>query len=148
MDKLTPQILVSDVKKNSRVAIVYSMWHESYIFQIREKLKTYLRQNGIENIEEYEAPGSNEVPFIASKIAKGVDGIICVGILIKGDTLHFENVSGAVSNGIMQAQIKTGIPMMNVILSCLDFDQVEERISGPKSTLEYVTKGLLSVMKY
>lgn len=148
MEKTTPVILLNEDKRDAKIAIIYSMWHEKYISQIREKLIKYLKEYGIENILQYEAPGSNEIPFIASKIAKNVDGIICVGILIKGDTLHFENVSTATCNGIMQAQILTGIPMMNVILSCLNFDQVEERINGCKSTLEYVVKGLISLLIY
>jgi 6,7-dimethyl-8-ribityllumazine synthase len=148
IQKITPQVNIDIEKdiKNKKVAIVYSMWHSKYISQIREKLKTYLKENGIENIEEYEAPGSNEVPFISTKIAKNADGILCVGILIKGDSLHFENISSAVSNGIMFAQITTGIPMMNIIFSCYNYDQVEERISGKKSTLEYVVKGLIKII--
>ena len=85
------------------------MWHSYYIDQIRSQLKEYLNKFGVELIDEIEVPGSNEVPFKAAKIAKDYDGIICVGILIKGNTLHFENVSTAVSNGIMQAQVSTGI---------------------------------------
>lgn len=144
--KQTPEIVLDNIRENKRIAIVYSSWHPQYITQIRDKLKTYLNEYDIKDISEYEVPGSNEIPFVASKIAKNVDGILCVGILIKGDTLHFENVSGAVSNGIMQAQIASGVPMMNVILSCLNFEQVEERICGEKSTLEYIVKGLLSLL--
>jgi len=144
--KETPNPIVN-LNGNYKVGIVYSMWHSKYIDRIRDEIKNYLSSYLVEDIYEYEAPGSNEIPFVASKIAKNVDGIICIGILIKGDTLHFENVSTAVSNGIMQAQIQTGVPMMNVILSCYNFDQVEERINGDKSTLEYVVKGLLNVME-
>ena len=147
MSKTTPDLEIIKTNRSHKVGIVYSSWHSSYVFKIRDILKGYLNEYGIKDISEYEVPGSNEIPFIASKISKNVDGIICVGILIKGDTLHFENVSTAVSNGIMQAQIQTGIPMMNVILSCFNFEQVEERIDGEKSTLEYIVKGLIKVME-
>jgi 6,7-dimethyl-8-ribityllumazine synthase len=147
MSKTTPDFEIIKTNRSHKVGIVYSSWHSSYVVKIRDILKGYLNEYGIKDISEYEVPGSNEIPFIASKIAKNVDGIICVGILIKGDTLHFENVSTAVSNGIMQAQIQTGIPMMNVILSCFNFEQVEERIDGEKSTLEYIVKGLIKVME-
>jgi GTP cyclohydrolase II len=149
LEKHTPILEIPKNKGNKtdlKIAIVYSAWHESYIIRIRNLLKMYLNKYGINNIVEYEVPGSNEIPFRALKIAKEYNGIICLGILIKGDTLHFENVSGAVSNGIMQAQISTGIPMMNVVLSCLNFQQVEERISGEKNTLEYIVQGLLCMV--
>ena len=144
--KETPVIILNPLREDLSIAIVYSSWHAKYISRIRELFKVYLAKYNVKNIYEYEVPGSNEIPFMASKIASSVDGIICLGILIKGDTLHFENVSTAVSNGIMQAQIQTGVPMMNAILSCFNFEQVEERINGEKNTLEYIVQALLSII--
>ena len=142
-----PIIDISTYDKSSlKIALVYAMWHSYYIDQMRDKLKSYLNEFGITNISEFAVPGSNEVPFKASKIASDFDGIICIGILIKGDTLHFENVSGAVSDGIMQAQIKTGVPIMNCILSCLTMEQAVDRITGPKSTLEYIARSLIKMI--
>jgi len=142
-----PHINLSDFyEKNNtqdfKVAIVHSSWHLEYIQQINNILESHLAKFGIIP-DKHSVPGSNEIPMLASKIAKDYDGIICVGILIKGDTLHFENVSTAVSNGIMQAQIMTGVPILNCILSCLNFDQVRDRIDGPKSTLEYIVHSTL-----
>jgi 3,4-dihydroxy 2-butanone 4-phosphate synthase/GTP cyclohydrolase II len=131
--------------KSLKVALVYSNWHLFYIIQIINRLKEYLTNLGVTQISEFDVPGSNEIPFKASKIAKDFDGIICIGILIKGDTLHFENISTAVSNGIMQAQINTGVPMMNSVLSCLNMEQVIDRITGDKSTLEYIARALVKM---
>jgi len=143
-----PKIDISGYETASlKIALVYAMWHSYYIDQIRDKLKGYLCEFGVNKIVEFEVPGSNEVPFKASKIAHEFDGIICIGILIKGDTLHFENVSGAVSDGIMQAQIKTGVPMMNCVLSCLTMEQAVDRITGPKSTLEYIARSLIKMIR-
>jgi len=144
--KITPNLQPTDIKRDSKIAIVYSSWHSQYIEQIRERLKKYLTEYGIENISEHDVPGSNEIPFMAAKIAKDVDGILCVGILIKGNSYHFEQISNATSCGIQIAQVNTGIPMMNIILSCYDFDQVEARITGEKSTLKYVVEGLLTLI--
>jgi 3,4-dihydroxy 2-butanone 4-phosphate synthase/GTP cyclohydrolase II len=130
-----------------KIALVYSMWHDTYIGQIRDILKGHLNHCGVVDIDEFAVPGSNEVPFKAANIAGQFDSIICIGILIKGDTLHFENVSGAVSDGIMQAQIKTGVPMINCILSCLNMEQVVDRITGTKSTLEYIAKSAIYMTK-
>ena len=123
--------------------LVYGMWHQHYIDQIRDQLRTYLSELGVINIVEVAVPGSNEIPFAASKLAKDVDGIIGIGILVKGSTLHFENVSTGVSIGIMQAQLATGVPILNCILSCLNMEQVVDRISGEKSTLEYIAKSMV-----
>ena len=141
--------ITSKIDSNIKLAIVYSSWHSSYILKIRERLKQELLLYGISNLIEVEVPGSNEIPFKTLKLLQQdptIKGVICVGILIKGDTLHFENISTSVSNGIMQVQLQTGIPIMNCILSCLDFCQVEDRINGNKSTLDYIIKGLLKMI--
>jgi 3,4-dihydroxy 2-butanone 4-phosphate synthase/GTP cyclohydrolase II len=145
----SPVIDLSGFETQSlKIALVYSTWHSEYITQIRDQLKGFLNNLGVTLISEFSVPGSNEIPFKASKIASSYDGVICIGILIKGDTLHFENVSTAVSNGIMQAQINTGKPMMNCILSCLNMDQLVERVTGEKSTLEYIAKALLYMILF
>lgn len=130
-----------------RIAIVYAMWHSHYITLMRDKLKYYLKNNGIIHIDEFSVPGSNELPFKATQIAEKYDGIVCLGILIKGDTLHFENISGAVSYGIMQAQISTKKPILNHVLSCLTMQQVTDRITGDKCTLEYIAKSVIYMTK-
>lgn len=142
--KITPKIQFVDSGRKLRIAIIHSSWHIEYINRINSALSSHLKNCEVTLID---VPGSNEIPFMASRVAKQYDGIICVGILIKGDTLHFESVSYAVATGIMQAQITTGIPMMNCIFSCLDFDQVEERITGNKCTLNYICDSLLKMIQ-
>ena len=139
--KKIPDIKVKPNGKKNTVAIVYSNWHLDHINRIKDILKTHLENLGV-NVCEYDVPGSNELPFKAMKIGENaeIDSIICVGILIKGDTLHFENISSAVSNGIMTAQLGIKKPIVNCVLSCLNFDQVEERITGEKNTLDYIAK--------
>ncbi len=141
--KITPKILFVDSGRKLKIAIIHSSWHIQYINRINSVLSSCLANCDVTLID---VPGSNEIPFMAARVAKQYDGIICVGILIKGDTLHFESVSYAVATGIMQAQITTGVPMMNCIFSCLDFDQVEERITGNKCTLDYICKSLLKMI--
>ncbi len=145
-----PHISLTTNFENCNIVIVHAMWHQQYIDQINDEIEHHLQQTyNIKNIKRVAVPGSFEIPFQAAKIAQlpDVHGIICVGILIKGDTLHFENVSTAVSNGIMQAQLQTGIPIVNHILSCLNMQQVIDRVTGTKSTIEYVTKGLLKMIE-
>ena len=54
-------------------------------------------------------PGSFELPYLAKKLADPakVDCIICIGVLIKGETMHFEYISQSVSQGLMDVQTTT-----------------------------------------
>ncbi|RIA96209.1 dimethylribityllumazine synthase [Glomus cerebriforme] len=55
------------------------------------------------------------------------DAAICVGVLIRGSTMHFEYIADAVSNGIMRVGLDSGIPCIFGVLTCLDDDQALER---------------------
>lgn len=59
-----------------------------------------------------------------------VDAIICCGVLIKGETLHFEYISDAVTKGIMDVNLGTMTPVVYGVLNCLDEDQVKKRSSN------------------
>jgi len=84
------------------------------------------------NIFETEVPGSYELPLAARFLAMSgtVDAIICCGVLIKGDTFHFEYICDAVSSGIMSVQLQTTTPCMFGVLTCLNEDQVIARSTG------------------
>ncbi len=53
--------------------------------------------------------------------------MICCGVLIKGETFHFEMISTSVANGLMNIQIETGVPMINGVLNCMTIEQAEAR---------------------
>jgi 6,7-dimethyl-8-ribityllumazine synthase len=70
-------------------------------------------------------PGTFEVPVTALKVAqtKQFDAVICLGCLIKGDTMHFEYIAEAASHGIMNVSVATGVPMAFGVLTTLTDEQ-------------------------
>ncbi len=82
----------------------------------------------------YKVPGSFEVPILVKKLAKSkkVDGIICLGALIRGDTPHFDFLSAEVTKGISQIAIDEGIPCSFGILTVDTIEQGIER-AGTKA---------------
>ena len=84
-----------------------------------------------ENIFVKEVPGAYELPYAAKLLAMSgtVDAIICCGVLIKGDTYHFEYISDAVTRGIMDVNLATMTPVVYGVLNCLDEEQVKKRSS-------------------
>jgi 6,7-dimethyl-8-ribityllumazine synthase len=59
-----------------------------------------------------------------------VDAIITTGVLIKGDTMHFEYICDATSKAIMNVGIQTNVPIVFGVLTCLNEEQVKKRSSG------------------
>jgi 6,7-dimethyl-8-ribityllumazine synthase len=79
-------------------------------------------------------PGAFEIPIVAQRLGESgeYDAIVCLGCLIKGETMHFEYIAEAASHGIMQAAAATGIPMAFGVLTTLTEEQAVERSrSGP-----------------
>ncbi|MCK6622634.1 MAG: 6,7-dimethyl-8-ribityllumazine synthase [Calditrichaceae bacterium] len=94
----------------------------------------YRHQAQQENITIYWVPGSFEVPLAAQKAAESgkFDAVICLGAVIRGATPHFEYIASAVSKGVANVALKTGIPAIFGILTTNTIEQAIER-AGTKS---------------
>ena len=74
-------------------------------------------------------PGAFEIPITAQRLGESgdYDAIVCLGCLIKGDTMHFEYIADAATHGIQQAAAATGVPMAFGVLTTLTEEQAVER---------------------
>ena len=81
------------------------------------------------NIAVVEVPGAFELPLVAMRLARSgeYDAVICLGCLIKGDTMHFEYIAHACSTGISQVALDTGLPVAFGVLTTLDEAQAVAR---------------------
>jgi 6,7-dimethyl-8-ribityllumazine synthase len=82
-----------------------------------------------ENVTVVRVPGSFEIPLAAGRLASSgsFDAVICIGCLIKGDTMHFEFIASATSHGIMDASAATGVPITFGVLTTLTEEQAYAR---------------------
>ena len=119
-----------------RFAIIVSRFNA----EITEGLLTGARaalesaQVRADDITLVRVPGAFEIPVTARRLAETgrFDAIICLGCVIKGETMHFEYIAEAASHGIMQAAAATGVPMAFGVLTALTEEQAVERSqSGP-----------------
>ena len=74
-------------------------------------------------------PGSFEIPVVALKLAekKDLDGVICLGVLIRGDTPHFDYIAKEVSKGIAEASFRSKKPVIFGIITADTIEQAVER---------------------
>jgi 6,7-dimethyl-8-ribityllumazine synthase len=82
-----------------------------------------------EDVTIVHVPGAFELPVTALRLAETgrYDAVICVGCLIKGETMHFEYIASAASHGIMQASVASGVPVAFGLLTALTDEQAIER---------------------
>jgi len=98
-------------------------------------LDCLLRHNARDkDISVLKVPGSFEIPLLASRVARSgkYDAIICLGVLIRGATPHFEYISAEVTKGIAGTAIKSGLPISFGVVTADTLEQAIER-AGTKS---------------
>ncbi|KAL1511826.1 hypothetical protein AB1Y20_005111 [Prymnesium parvum] len=118
-----------------RIGIIKARWHEATVDSLISGAKKALMQDcnvPAANIVETEVPGSFELPLAARYLALSgtVDAIIPVGVLIKGDTYHFEVIADQVTSGLMSVGLQTGIPILMGVLTVNDEEQAKSRSTG------------------
>ena len=122
-------------RTDKKFAIVFSRFNE-FVGEglLKAANECLIKHNIHENIEVVKVPGAFEIPVTADKLASQnkYDAIICLGVIIKGVTSHFEYVSSACSNGIAQVALKYSIPVIFGVLTTENIEQAIER-AGSKA---------------
>jgi 6,7-dimethyl-8-ribityllumazine synthase len=122
--------------KGFKIGIVLSRFNGFLTGELLNGALDALKKLGAEDadVTVYKVPGSFEVPQIAKKLAKAgkVDGIVCLGALIRGDTPHFDVLSAEVTKGLAQIALEDGVPIAFGILTVETIEQGIER-SGTKA---------------
>ncbi len=119
-----------------KIGIILSRFNQFISGRLLEGALDALNKLGAaeKDISIYKVPGSFEVPILAKKLAeaKKVDGIVCLGVLIRGDTPHFDYLCAEVTKGLAQISMDEGIPVSYGILTVDTIEQGIER-AGTKS---------------
>jgi 6,7-dimethyl-8-ribityllumazine synthase len=114
-----------------RFAIVASRWNDPIVSRLVEGAFAALDESGADRslIEVFRVPGAFELPLCALKTAESekFDAIICLGVIIRGDTPHFEYISGECARGIGEAALKTGVPVLFGVITADNMTQAMAR---------------------
>lgn len=114
-----------------RIAIVRTGYHVELNDNLEKHAKQTLLAAGVkeENIEVLIAPGAWEIPFIAQAAvtSKKFDAIITFGVIVKGETYHFEMIANECARALMQLSVEHLIPVALEILAVFKKEQAEER---------------------
>jgi len=116
------------------VGIVVSEWNQEVTNTLLEGCRQTLLDHGVvqENLQVVHVPGSYELPIAARFLLKAnqMDAVICLGCIIKGETEHDVHIANAVSNGLMQLSLTSGVPCIFGVLTTNDEQQAKDRAGG------------------
>lgn len=119
-----------------RFAIVVSRWNDFLTSKLVDGALDALESlSADENaIEIFKVPGSFELPLTSLKVAESgnFDAVIAIGVVIRGETPHFDYVAGEAAKGIGQASMQTGVPVLFGVVTTNTLEQAINR-AGVKS---------------
>ncbi len=117
-----------------RVAIVAAQWHGEVMDGLLAGAQRALAEAGVTDAVVVRVPGSFELPVAALHAAKsGYDAVVALGVVIRGDTPHFEYVCQAATDGLIQVSVATGVPVGFGVLTCDNDPQALDRAGLPDS---------------
>jgi 6,7-dimethyl-8-ribityllumazine synthase len=113
--------------EGGKTAIIISKWYREYTDAMVTKCLEILKAAGCVEPKVHVVPGSLEIPLVAKRLAENdphLESIVVFGVILKGDTYHFEMVKDLSNSGIERVMFECDIPIINEII--------------PVDTLEYI----------
>lgn len=127
MNEYAGNLLGSDL----RIAIVLSRFNSLMSEKLLSGAHDALIRHGVDEkgIDVYRVPGSVEIPLVAKRLAEKGDyhAVICLGVIIRGGTPHFDYVAAETAKGIAKISYETGVPAIFGVITADTIEQALER---------------------
>lgn len=135
-----------------KIAIISAEFNRRYTKAMEDGAVEELKKAGYADSDYMlcTVPGAFELPLMAKHliINKGFDGVLCYGVVIKGETDHYDYVCQAATEGCLKVGLETLKPVMFGVLTVNNHKQVHDRIWGKKGNKgAEVARGLLDTLK-
>lgn len=115
------------------VTIVSGLWHHRIAGGLLAGARRVLAQSGAD-VREVHVPGSFELPVVAkAALDAGSDAVVALGVIVRGETPHFEYVAAAATDGLTRVALDTGKPVGFGVLTVENEEQGLDRAGLPGS---------------
>jgi len=118
-----PEMDASDVK----LAIVVSTWHAAICNALLDGARRVAEGCGVTGPTVVRVHGAIEIPVVAQELARNHDAVVALGVVIRGETPHFDYVCDAVTQGLTRVALDSSTPVANGVLTTDDEEQALDR---------------------
>ena len=133
MSAKAPEIVIKGFE-NLRTVVISASWHEQICQSLVKGAVRGLKSAGVSKIELRKVAGSFELPLAAQfAFDEGFDLAVVVGVVIRGETAHFDYVCQGVTDGVMQVSLSRSKPIGFGVLMCDTIEQAKARAGFPDS---------------
>jgi 6,7-dimethyl-8-ribityllumazine synthase len=115
--------------------IIASRYNAHFVDSMLAAASQTLKSGGAKRIEVVRVPGAFEIPAVASRLAGAKpawSAIICLGVILRGQTDHAQQIANAVTTSIVQLQVKHGLPVIHEVLLLENEEQAVVRCLDKK----------------
>jgi len=126
----------------ARFAIIASQYNARYVDAMVRAAKAELKRAGVKHLQIIHVPGAFEIPVVAARLARAsstinhqlsainrspLSAIICLGVILRGETVHAVHIGEAVTRALMQIQLRFELPVIHEVLLLENENQARAR---------------------
>lgn len=110
-----------------RLGIVATRWHATLVDQLVDRAQAAAKASGVTEVTVLRVSGSVELPVVAQALTRKVDAVVALGVVIRGETAHFDYVCRSVTDGLTRVALDTATPVAHGVLTVDNLEQAEDR---------------------
>lgn len=116
-----------------RLAIVASTWHQKICDALLDSAIRVAKDAGVRKPTVARVLGAIEIPVVAQELARNHEAVVALGVVIRGQTPHFDYVCDAVTQGLTRVSLDASTPVANGVLTTDNEEQALDRAGLPSS---------------
>ena len=118
-----------------KLGIVGSRWHADLVDHMVARAQAAAEACGVQDVVVARVAGSVELPVVAQALAKRCDAVVALGVVIRGETAHFNYVNDAVTAGLTRVALDEQTPVAHGVLTVESLGQAKDR-AGLEDSIE------------
>ncbi|WCJ58619.1 6,7-dimethyl-8-ribityllumazine synthase [Fontisphaera persica] len=121
--------------RGGRFAIVASEYNGRYVNSMLRAARRVLKEAGAAQVRVVRVPGAFEIPVVAAALARQQPpyaAVICLGLILRGETVHAQQIGDTVSRLLGDIAVQTGVPVIHEVLLLENTAQADKRCLAPE----------------
>jgi 6,7-dimethyl-8-ribityllumazine synthase len=110
-----------------RLGVVATRWHSELVEQMLDRTRAAAKECGVVDVLEARVSGSVELSVVAQALAARCDAVVALGVVVRGDTAHFEYVCKSVTEGLTRVALDASTPVAHGVLTVDSIGQARDR---------------------
>jgi len=117
-----------------RLAVVATRWHHQITDQLLDRALAAAKACGVTEVTVLRVAGSVELPVVAQALARRHDAVVALGVVVRGETAHFDYVCRSVTDGLTRVALDESTPVAHGVLTVENVAQALDRAGLPDSS--------------